>query len=94
MITLYGTERKKFGTSYSRKLRLKNNLPSIVYGKQSDILFIKLKQNDIINLFNKKNCINKNITLIINKKKIKVIFKEIQRHPYKYKFLHIDFLRI
>ncbi|CAL4319077.1 50S ribosomal protein L25 [Buchnera aphidicola (Periphyllus testudinaceus)] len=93
MITIYGTERLKSGTSYSRQLRCENSLPSIVYGKKKKNLLIKLKQNDIINFFN-KNKLQSNILLVINKKKIKVILKEVQRHPYKHKFLHIDFLRI
>ncbi|NIH41327.1 MAG: 50S ribosomal protein L25 [Buchnera aphidicola (Periphyllus aceris)] len=94
MITLYGIKRKKNGTNNSRKLRLKNNFPSIIYGKNKKSLLIQLKQNDVINLFNKNVLINKVINLIINKKKNKVFLKEVQRHPIKHKFLHIDFIWI
>ncbi|CAL4319334.1 50S ribosomal protein L25 [Buchnera aphidicola (Chaitophorus populicola)] len=94
MITIYASKRNFFGTKNSRRLRLKNYFPSIIYGKKKKPILIQLRQDDILNLFNKNNLINKNFLIIIKNLKINVKLQEIQKHPFKHKFVHIDFLRI
>ncbi|MCW5197636.1 50S ribosomal protein L25 [Buchnera aphidicola] len=94
MINIYARKRYFHGTQNSRKLRLKNYFPSIIYGKNKQSLLIQLKQDEILNLLNKNNLKNNNFFIVIKDKKINVKLKEIQRHPFKHKFIHIDFLRI
>ncbi|CAL4319148.1 50S ribosomal protein L25 [Buchnera aphidicola] len=94
MVKIYADIRKNFGTNSSRRLRLKNFFPAIIYGKNKPAILIKLNQNDIMNLFEKNILKKKNLFVVLKKKKIKVVIQEIQRHPIKHKFLHIDFLRI
>lgn len=94
MIKIYAKKRYFLGTSESRKLRLKNFFPAVIYGKKKSSLFMILNQNDIINLFNKNTLENKNLLIILKNKNIHVKIKEVQMHPFKYKFSHIDFLRI
>ncbi|CAL4319119.1 50S ribosomal protein L25 [Buchnera aphidicola] len=94
MIKINAYLRESFGTNSSRKLRTKNFLPSIIYGKKKSVILIVLSQHDIVNLFNKHSLKEKSLLIILKNQKIKVIIKDIQKHPFKYKFLHIDFLRV
>ncbi len=86
--------RYKLGTQNSKKIRKKNYIPSIIYNKNKKNINIKIKYNSIWNIIKNKKKI-KNIIIIIDIKKKKIIckIKEIQKHPFKNKILHIDFIR-
>ncbi len=85
--------RKKTGSNYNKKIRNKNIIPGIIYGKGKKNILIKINHN---NLYNKiiKNQNNKKIifNLKLNNLIIKSKIKNIQKHPYKNKILHIDFI--
>lgn len=81
------------GKSKNRKMRKKNELPGILYGGYKKEILIKLNHDHIINQLSKKDFF-KNLILNINEKKIKVKIKEIQKHHFKLKIIHIDFIRI
>ncbi len=84
--------RKKLGSNNSNKIRKKNYIPAIIYKKKKNIN-IKINYYKIWNLIKDKKKI-KNIKFKIKIKKLKFIcnIKEIQKHPYKNKILHIDFM--
>lgn len=86
--------RTKINKSANRNMRKNNEIPAIIYGKKEKEIPIQLNHDHILNQESKKE-FYKELTLIINKKeKIKVKIQEIQRHPFKLKLIHIDFLRI
>ncbi len=86
--------RYKIGTNNSNKIRKKNYIPAIIYNKNKKNIKIKIKYNLIWNIIkNKKNIKNIKIKIKIKKKKIKCKIKEIQKHPFKNKILHIDFIK-
>ncbi|MFI4853278.1 MAG: 50S ribosomal protein L25 [Candidatus Makana argininalis] len=94
MLIINAEFRKHKGKGYSRKLRLNNIIPSVIYGlnKKSYIITINqnfLSKNKIIKYLN-----NKNLIINIKGKKIKVKIQEIQKHSFKPKIIHIDFIRI
>jgi large subunit ribosomal protein L25 len=91
---IYARIRKNIGTNSSRVLRLKNFVPCVVYGKKKSVILIKLKKNDIMNFFHKNTSKEKILFIVLKKKKIKVKVQEIQKHPFKNMFFHIDFLRL
>lgn len=93
-LTINAKFRKESGKNQIKILRRNNRIPAIVYGKQKKSLLISVDHNEISN--NKKEInICKNITLKIDDtQKIKVKIQELQRHPFKSKLIHIDFLRI
>ncbi|XZR53178.1 MAG: 50S ribosomal protein L25 [Enterobacteriaceae bacterium] len=92
MFIIKGIKRKFVGKSSNRRLRLKNKLPAIIYGKNKKNLNIELNHDYIKNIENKKIFYYKPIIININKKKIKVKVQDIQWHPFKLKIIHIDFL--
>ncbi len=91
-INLLAKHRKKLGTKNSRKIRLKNKIPAVIYSKGKKNIHIKIKNNNIHKIYKIKKYIKEKITILIEKKIINVKIKEIQKHPIKNKILHIDFI--
>ncbi|CAL4319061.1 50S ribosomal protein L25 [Buchnera aphidicola] len=93
MIVLNGLKRKKSGTQNSRRLRLTENFPSIIYRKNLSSILISLNQNELLKIYDKiDNFKHKKFQIKLKKKNIFVKILEIQFHSFKHKFLHIDFL--
>ncbi len=90
--------KKKTGSKYNRKIRKKNIIPAVIYGKKKKNLMFLLKHDytySMIEKYQKKyNIKNIIFNLKLNNKIIKSKIKEIQKHPFKNKILHIDFLYI
>ncbi|UVK77415.1 MAG: 50S ribosomal subunit protein L25 [Sodalis sp. Fle] len=92
MLNINAEIRKKQGKSASRRLRLANKLPAIIYGGNETSIAIELDQNIVLNTQN-KGFYNDVLALVINGKEIKVKVQSVQRHSFKPKLIHIDFLR-
>ncbi|WP_343128276.1 50S ribosomal protein L25 [Buchnera aphidicola (Takecallis taiwana)] len=93
MIIIYGEERIHTGKSASRRLRKNNNqIPSIIYGPKKPILHISLDHNTVFHLQQNNNFNNCLLTIKIAHKSYVVSVHAVQRHCFKKKILHIDFL--
>ncbi len=90
--------RKISGSKYSKKIRKKNLIPAIIYGKKKKNIMIFIKHDYIYNIIKKNQLIYNikkiNFKLKTKKKNINCKIQEIQKHPFKNKILHIDFLYI
>lgn len=84
---------KELGKGASRRLRLQEKFPAIVYGGEEAPVSIALDHNAIINQMDKP-AFYEAIVLVIDGKEVKVKPQDIQRHPYKPKVQHMDFVRI
>jgi large subunit ribosomal protein L25 len=93
-INLQANNRDSFGTSFSRNLRLKNKIPAIIYGEKEDNENVIIDENQINKIFKDESVYSSLLNLDIEGKTQKVLIKEIQRHQYKNKILHIDFQRV
>jgi len=94
IINLTATERKLFGTSASRNFRLNNKIPAIIYGEKTHNENIILDENQVSKAFKKEYVFSSILNLNIDNKTTKVLIKDIQRHQYKNKLLHIDFQKV
>ncbi|QCI19718.1 MAG: 50S ribosomal protein L25 [Buchnera aphidicola (Brevicoryne brassicae)] len=94
MLIVNAEKRVEKGKSFSRKLRFDNKIPGVLYGFKKNAILLILDHNSIFNLQKKINFYKENLFLIINSKKYKVKVQAIQRHSFKLKLLHIDFLHI
>ncbi|WP_343182608.1 50S ribosomal protein L25 [Buchnera aphidicola] len=93
MTIIFGEKRIKFGKSISKRLRnIDNKIPGIIYGNNHPTLYISLNHEIILNLLDKKNFFSDDITIIVLQKKYLVRLQSIQKHCFKKKILHIDFL--
>ncbi len=91
-ITLIAKIRNKLGTKKSKYYRLKNKIPAIIYSKNKQNLPILLNLNQINLFFNNKKILNTHLLIKIKNKIIETKIKNIQKHPFKKKILHIDFM--
>ena len=91
---LDATVRTETGRQASRSLRRNEKVPAILYGANTPAQNLTLAHKDIVRSLNHESFFSQIITLTIKGKKHQVILKDLHRHPYKPKILHVDFLRI
>ncbi|QCI17546.1 50S ribosomal protein L25 [Buchnera aphidicola (Acyrthosiphon lactucae)] len=94
MLTLQVETRKEKGKSFSRRLRINNKFPGILYGVDKTEILLILDHNSVFNLQKKVEFYTENFFLLIKDIKYKVKVQAIQRHSFKSKLLHIDFLYV
>lgn len=85
-------KRTKCGKSFNRRLRSNNKFPAIIYGCNKPTLLIAIDNDIFMNKQIKKNFYTEELLLLLEGKKINVKIQSIQRHPYKLKLYHIDFI--
>lgn len=86
--------REARGKGASRRLRHQDHVPGIVYGRKEEPEAISLAHRDILKALESDGIYSHIITLNKAGTKQKVVLKDIQRHPFKPRVLHLDFLRI
>ncbi|KEA51587.1 50S ribosomal protein L25 [Mangrovibacter sp. MFB070] len=92
MFTINAEVRKEQGKGASRRLRIANKFPAIVYGGTEAPVAIELDHDLVMNLQSKPEFYEV-LTLVIEGKEVKVKAQAMQRHPFKPKLMHIDFVR-
>ncbi|WMQ73292.1 MAG: 50S ribosomal protein L25 [Sodalis sp.] len=93
MLTINAEIRKDQGKGSSRRVRLANKFPAIVYGSTEAPVAIELDHNIVLNTQTKEGFYTDVLTLVIDGKESKVKVQAVQRHPFKPKLTHIDFVR-
>ncbi|MGL4860467.1 MAG: 50S ribosomal protein L25 [Enterobacteriaceae bacterium] len=86
--------RQTHGKGASRRLRHANLFPAIVYGGDSEPVSIELDHDKVMNMQEKTEFYSSVLTLVIEGKESKVKVQAVQRHPFKPKLLHMDFVRV
>lgn len=94
MITINAEVRKDQGKGASRRLRAANKFPAIIYGGSEAAIAIELDHDTTKNLELKPGFYDSELTLVINGKETKVKVQAVQRHAFKPKLTHIDFVRV
>ncbi|MGF1866951.1 50S ribosomal protein L25 [Enterovibrio norvegicus] len=85
--------RTEQGKGASRRLRHADQFPAVVYGGEAAPVAIALEHHIVINQMDKPEFYEA-ITLVIDGQEVNVKPQDIQRHPFKPKVLHMDFIRI
>jgi len=84
--------RSDYGKGASR--RKTNKFPGIIYGGGGNPTPITLDHNEIINNLQNEAFFSHILTVKVDGSDEKAIIKDIQRHPYKQRILHMDFMRV
>ena len=84
---------KEQGKGASRRLRTANKIPAIVYGGNKPAVSIVLDHDAIINVQKNDAFYNSELTRVIAGEEVKVKVLAMQRHAFKPKVTHIDFVR-
>lgn len=94
MIIIDSTKRQYTSKGANRRLRAMNRVPAIVYGKKQPCISIDISHDTIIRMQTQNDFYGKPMSLNIDGEEETVKVQAIQRHPYKPKISHIDFIRV
>ena len=86
--------RDESGKGASRRLRHEGKVPAILYGDTKKPQSLVLDHNEVIQHLEHEAFYSQVLTLVANGKKQRAILRDIQRHPWKPKVMHMDFQRI
>ncbi|WP_088330836.1 50S ribosomal protein L25/general stress protein Ctc [Lacimicrobium sp. SS2-24] len=86
--------RTDLGKGASRRLRRADKVPAILYGAGKEPVSLTLDHNKVNQAQDFEAFYSHVLTLNIEGKKVEALVKDIQRHPYKPKLTHLDFLRV
>ena len=88
------TTRNAQGTSASRRLRLADKVPGIIYGGKGEPAMIELDHNPLFHALRKEKFHASILDMELDGKAERVLLRTYQMHPYKQQVLHIDFQRV
>ncbi|MBK2028949.1 50S ribosomal protein L25 [Francisella noatunensis] len=92
--SLKAVKREDLGSGASRRLRRAGKIPAVIYGGDKEAISIVLDHDKVLHSTEDKAFFSSEITLEIDGQEEKVIIKALQRHPYKVKLVHADFMRV
>ena len=92
--TLSAEVRSDYGKGASRRLRKINKFPGIIYGGSGNPTPVSLDHNEVLNSLQNEAFFSHILTVKVDGKDEKAIIKDIHRHPFKQKILHMDFMRV
>lgn len=91
---LVAKKREKLGKGPSRKLRLNDELPAVVYSKGKDALSIIIDPRKTTKILKGPLRRNTVIKLDLENKSLNVMVKERQIHPTRRNLTHVDFVEV
>jgi large subunit ribosomal protein L25 len=87
--------RHDLGKGASRRLRRLGNLvPAIIYGGTEDPLSIMLAHDEVVQALSHESTYSHILSLNVAGRAQSVVIKDLQRHPFKPRILHMDFQRV
>lgn len=97
-LKLTAETREETGKGPVKRLRVKGEVPAVLYGPGLKSHNLMVKKEDLSEVLHTEAGANVliDLQLVVGKKKEShlVMIKEIQRHPFKEKFLHVDFVKV
>ncbi len=93
--TLKATIREDKGSPESRRLRTEGLLPAVLYGQGMESTSVYIDAREFTNAL--KTDAGSNIIFNIElgeKEKVTALARQIQRHPYKDQFVHVDLIKV
>jgi large subunit ribosomal protein L25 len=86
--------RGDMGRGASRRLRRDGMVPAVIYGAEKPAVSVTIDHNVLANALANEAFYTSIVDMNIDGDAQQVIIKDLQRHPYKPKILHADFLRV
>ncbi len=86
--------RAQAGTGASRRLRRTGQVPAIVYGGHQEPEMVSVGHNELLKHLEHESFYSHVLDLKIGERSVKVVLKDLQRHPAKPFIQHVDFLRV
>ena len=86
--------RHEIGKGASRRLRRNEKVPGVIYGGNKAPISLTLEHKTISKALENESFYSRILTLIVGDEPERVILKDLQRHPYKRRIVHVDFQRV
>jgi large subunit ribosomal protein L25 len=93
-IIVKAVTRKVQGTGASRRLRIAEKVPGILYGADKTPTPIELDHNSLYHQLRREAFHASILTMELDGKNETVLLRDVQRHPFREIVLHVDFQRI
>ena len=93
-ISLDAAVRTDLGKGASRRLRHTDKVPAILYGADIAPVALTLDHSKIIKAQQEEAFYSQILTLNVDGQAVQAIVKDMQRHAFKPKVTHVDFLRV
>ena len=85
---------KTGGLSSKQSIYNDRKIPGIIYGGKDEPVPILINENDLIRVTSNAGLFNSLVEVEVGDKKEMVVFKEVQKHPSKNVFTHVDLQRV
>ena len=92
--TVNAESRSDLGKGASRRLRRANLIPAVIYGGEENPLSLTINHDDVIKALQNEAFYSSILDISIAGKSQKAVLKDVQRHAFKPKVLHMDFQRV
>jgi large subunit ribosomal protein L25 len=97
-LKLKAQKREEVGKGAARKARARGEVPAVMYGLGESPVSLMIKKEDLYDAIGGEAGLNVLLDLQVIDGKQKdshlVMIKELQKHPFKEKLLHVDFLKV
>lgn len=93
-LQINASARNEFGKAAMRRLRLNNQVPGVVYGDGKDPVCFQVTHNKLVHSLENEAFAASVLTLNLDGAAEQVVVKDLQRHPYKKRLMHLDLLRV
>lgn len=93
--SIQAEERERTGSAGARRLRREGFIPAVVYGHGQEARNLKVEEGMLRRLLEGISVDNTLVNLRVgDEEENKVLIREVQRHPWKPRLLHVDFFQI
>lgn len=82
------------GKGASRRLRRTGKVPAVIYGGGEETVSVTLDHAPLLHSLDQEAFYSHILTVEVGGKSQRAILRDLQRHPYKPKILHMDLLRV
>ena len=93
--TISARSRESRGKGAARQTRRQGRIPGVLYGHGEDSVALSVDANDLHRLVHTISIENTIVDLDLGSgEPYKVLIRELQRHPFRDEFVHIDFFHV
>ena len=82
-------KRDQTGSNKVRKMRANNSIPAVLYSRGAETRHVSIKKAEFLKVYRSAGSTSL-LTLDLDGEKIPAIIKDVQKHPVKEEYLHID----
>lgn len=91
--TLDCAKRESVGKNKVDKLRAEKIIPGVLYTRGEESITVQMEERQLAKVYREAGTSNI-VDVIIEGEKYPALFKEVQKHPFKNQFIHVDLLGI